>query len=176
MTLLLTGLPSAGKTTLATAALTAVRSVGYRCEVLDGDVVRRELWPELGLSRTDRERNLARMGFVAKLLAGNGVVVLMAAIAPYAHTRRALREAHTAEGIGFAEVHVATPLRVCRGRDVKGLYARHLRGEITGLTGVDAVYEAPTAPDLRIDTSDEPVERSAATLTRFVVDSIGLRS
>jgi adenylylsulfate kinase len=167
MTVLLTGLPSAGKTSLATAARAVLLAAGHQAEVLDGDVVRRELWPELGLSPEDRERNLTRIGSVALLLARNGITTIIAAIAPYAHSRAALRAAHA--GIPFAEVHVATPIEVCRRRDVKGLYARQARGEITGLTGVDAVYEEPVDPDLRIDTSLEDVGESATRLVDFIL-------
>lgn len=170
MTLLLTGLSSAGKTSIAAAALVELLAAGRRAEVLDGDVVRRDLWPELGLSREDRERNLARIGVLARMLARNGVVVLVSAIAPYAGSRRAFRDVHAAEGLPCYEIHVATPLAVCRERDVKGLYARHARGEITGLTGVDAPYEAPEAPDLRIAAAHVPVERCAQLLVERVAD------
>ncbi|GAA4548920.1 adenylyl-sulfate kinase [Amycolatopsis samaneae] len=170
-TILLTGLPSAGKTTVASAAATLLAAAGTRVEVLDGDVVRHEFWPELGLSPADRELNLARIGTLATLLARNGVVVLVAAIGPFTRARAALRDQHTGEGIDFSEVYVATPLRTCRERDVKGLYARQACGEISGLTGVDAVYEPPLAPDLSIDTSDEPVDVSANRLARFILES-----
>jgi len=166
--ILLTGLSGAGKTTLANAVAARLVQRGQAAEVLDGDNVRRQLWPELGLSRADREQNLSRIAIVARLLARNGVVVLVSAIAPYAQARRDLRLAHAEAGVGFAEVHVATPLEVCRRRDVKGLYARCDRGEIFGLTGVDAVYEQPESPELRLDTSQETVEQSASRLTAFI--------
>jgi adenylylsulfate kinase len=169
MTVLLTGLPSAGKTSVAAAARSALPSAGRQAEVLDGDVVRRELWPELGLSPADRKRNLTRIGAVALLLARNGITVVVAAIAPYDHGRLGLRAEHADAGVPFSEVHIACPLEVCRQRDVKGLYARQARGEITGLTGVDAVYERPLAPELRIDTSRETVEQSAGRLVDFIL-------
>ncbi|SDH31781.1 adenylylsulfate kinase [Lentzea fradiae] len=168
MTLLLTGLSGAGKTSIASAALVGLLAAGRRAEVLDGDEVRRNLWPELGLSRADRERNLTRIGVLARTIARNGVVVLVSAIAPYAAARRAFRDSHAVEGLPCYEIHVATPLAVCRERDVKGLYARHARGEITGLTGVDAPYEAPEDPDLRIETVHDPVERCAQLLVERV--------
>lgn len=168
MSVLLTGLSGAGKTTVANAAAERLSGDGLAAEVLDGDVVRRELWPELGLSETDREQNLHRIGRVAALLARNGVVVLVSAIAPYARARDWIRSLHERSGVCFAEVHVATPLAVCRSRDVKGLYARQARGEITGLTGVDAVYERPSAPELRLDTSTEQVGSSVERLCRLV--------
>jgi adenylylsulfate kinase len=131
--------------------------------------VRRELWPELGMSRSDREQNLNRIAVVASLLARNGVIVIVSAIAPYARSRQAARDLHARAGVGFAEVHVATPVDVCRRRDVKGLYARQARGELVGLTGVDGVYERPIAPELRLDTSAEPVGRSAGRLLDLVL-------
>ncbi|HEY2206959.1 MAG TPA: adenylyl-sulfate kinase, partial [Pseudonocardia sp.] len=121
MTVLLTGLPSAGKTTLATATITRLRGLGVAAESLDGDEVRRMLWPELGMSRADRERNLARVTVVARMLARNGVTAVISAIAPFETARRTMREEHTGFGVPFVEVHVATPLTECRRRDVKGL-------------------------------------------------------
>lgn len=166
---LLTGLSGAGKTTLANAVHAMLAERGQPAEVLDGDMVRRLLWPELGLSPRDREQNLRRMATVACLLARNGITVLVSAIAPYAHAREEFRLTHARAGVGCTEVHVATPLEVCRRRDVKGLYARHARGEVRGLTGIDAVYELPEAPDLRMDTSGETVGESASRLTDFVL-------
>ncbi|WP_019926207.1 adenylyl-sulfate kinase [Nocardia sp. BMG111209] len=160
-TVLLTGLPSSGKTTLAHAARGLLAERGHAAEVLDGDDVRRRLWPELGLSRADRARNLGRITTVAALLARYGVVVLVAAIAPYADDRARMRAQHAEQGLAFLEVHVATPLPVCRERDVKGLYARRERGELTELTGIDGVYEVPVSPHLLLDTSDETVSGSA---------------
>jgi adenylylsulfate kinase len=172
-TVLLTGLPGAGKTTLAGAAVDALRAAGRAVEPLDGDVVRSRFWPELGMAPADRERNLDRMSGLAALLARNGVVAVISAIAPFAAARAAMRAAHTAEGLQFLEVHVATSLAECRRRDVKGLYARQARGELVGLTGVDAVYEAPEEPALRIDTEGRPVADSAATLVGFLLDRLG---
>jgi adenylylsulfate kinase len=166
---LLTGLSGAGKTTLATAVASVLAGRGQPAEVLDGDNVRRRLWPELGLSPEDRAKNLDRMATVACMLARNGVVVLVSAIAPYEHVRLAVRHTHAQAEVGFVEVHVSTPLEVCRGRDTKGLYAKQSRGEIHGLTGVDAVYEEPESPDLRLDTSGQTVEESARLLADFVL-------
>ncbi len=134
LTVLLTGLPSAGKSTLATAAVRRLACLGYPAESLDGDVVRRLLWPELGMSRADREQNLGRITVLTRMLVRNGVTALVSAIAPFGVDRHAMRAAHTEAGLDFVEVHVATPLAVCRHRDVKGLYARQARGEFVGLT------------------------------------------
>ncbi|MBC2869422.1 adenylyl-sulfate kinase [Streptomyces mexicanus] len=169
-TVWLTGLPSAGKTTLARAVAERLATTGHRVEVLDGDEIRRCLSQELGFSREDRHTNVQRIGFVAELLARNGVKVLVPVIAPYADSRDAVRRRHEANGTTYLEVHVATPVEVCSVRDVKGLYARQAAGELTGLTGVDDPYEEPTAPDLRIRTEGRPVADTAAGLHRFLVE------
>lgn len=167
-TVWLTGLPSAGKSSIAYAAANLLRESGRRVEVLDGDEIRAELWPDLGFTRADRDLNVRRIGFIAELLASNGVLVLVAAIAPIAESRSTVREHHRVRGTGFLEVHVATPARVCALRDVKGLYARQATGTISGLTGVDAAYEAPAHPDLRLDTTDLTVAGSADEICRLL--------
>ncbi|MCK1822747.1 adenylyl-sulfate kinase [Streptomyces sp. XM83C] len=169
-TVWLTGLPSAGKTTLARAVAERLAATGRRVEVLDGDEIRRHLSQELGFSRADRHTNVLRIGFVAELLASHGVLVLAPVIAPYADSREAVRKRHEANGTTYLEVHVATPVEVCSVRDVKGLYARQAAGELTGLTGVDDPYEEPTAPELRIRTEGRPVADTAAGLHRFLVE------
>jgi adenylylsulfate kinase len=163
-TLWLTGLPSAGKTTIAHAAAAALRADGHRVEVLDGDAVRETLSAGLGFSRADRETNIDRIGYVADLLARNGVLVLAAVISPYAGARDAVRARHARSATPFFEIHVATPVEECAARDVKGLYARQAAGELVGLTGVDDLYEPPAAPELRIHTSGRPVTDSAGEL------------
>ncbi|MDJ1137782.1 adenylyl-sulfate kinase [Streptomyces iconiensis] len=163
-TVWLTGLPSAGKTTIATALAQRMAAEGHRVEVLDGDEIRTFLSAGLGFSRADRDANVQRVGFVAELLASHGVTVLVPVIAPYADSREAVRKRHQAEGTGYLEVHIATPVDVCSARDVKGLYARQAAGELSGLTGVDDPYEVPEEPDLRIETHDRTVEESALLL------------
>lgn len=163
-TVWLTGLPSAGKTTIARAAADRLRAEGRRVEVLDGDEVREFLSAGLGFSREDRHTNVQRIGFVAQLLAAHGVLVLVPVIAPYAGSRAAVAERHAAAGTDYLEVHVATPVEVCSVRDVKGLYAKQAAGEISGLTGVDDPYEPPAAPDLRIETHERDVSASVAAL------------
>ena len=162
-TVWLTGLPSAGKTTLATALrdeLADRRSV----ELLDGDEVREFLSKGLGFSREDRDTHVLRIGWVAATLAKHGVLVLASVISPYAATRGAVRDLHGERGATFLEVHVATPVEVCSERDVKGLYARQRSGELSGLTGVDAPYEQPTAPDAVVRTHEQSLEESVAQL------------
>lgn len=169
LTVWFTGLPSAGKSTIATALAARLTQAGVDVEVLDGDQVRPRLSSELGFSAADRDLNVRRIGWVARLLAAHGVVVLVPVIAPYAASRDAVRADHRAAGVGFAEVHVATPLAVAEERDVKGLYARARRGELARLTGVDDPYEPPSRPDLVLDTSvlalDEAVEQSLALVS-----------
>ncbi|GAB3896706.1 adenylyl-sulfate kinase [Kibdelosporangium lantanae] len=159
-TVWLTGLPSSGKSTIAEGVADRLRAAGHRVEVLDGDVVRRNLCRDLGFSRADREENVRRVGFVARLLAAHGVTVLVPVIAPYANSRAEVRAEHVANGVAFAEVYVATPVDVCGQRDVKGLYAKQRAGTLTGLTGVDDPYEPPADPELRIPTHTQSVTES----------------
>lgn len=145
----LTGLSGAGKTTIAGALAAELRELGKNVEVLDGDVVRTHLSRGLGFSREDRDANVARIAFVAHLLARNGVFVIVAAVSPYRAARDAAREL-----IGdFVEVHVAAPLSACVARDVKGLYRKALAGEIQRFTGVSDPYEPPERPELTLDTT-----------------------
>lgn len=169
-TIWLTGLPSAGKTTIAYALAERLAADGHRTEVLDGDEIREFLSAGLGFTREDRHTNVQRIGFVAELLASHGVTVLVPVIAPYADSREAVRKRHAAEGTPYLEVHVATPVDVCSERDVKGLYAKQAAGEISGLTGVDDPYEAPLAPDLRIESQHQTVQESAAALHALLTE------
>ncbi|MFJ6408412.1 adenylyl-sulfate kinase [Streptomyces hydrogenans] len=169
-TVWLTGLPSAGKTTIAYELAGRLREEGRRVEILDGDEIREFLSAGLGFSREDRFTNVQRIGFVAELLASHGVTVLVPVIAPYADSREAVRKRHLTEGTAFVEVHVATPVEVCSVRDVKGLYAKQAAGEIAGLTGVDDPYEAPENPDLRIESQNQTVQESAARLHALLTE------
>ncbi|MEO3974307.1 adenylyl-sulfate kinase [Streptomyces sp. CAU 1734] len=169
-TVWLTGLPSAGKTTIAYALAERLRAEGRRTEVLDGDEIREFLSAGLGFSREDRHTNVQRIGFVAELLASHGVTVLVPVIAPYRDSRDAVRKRHAAESTPYVEVHVSTPVEVCSERDVKGLYAKQAAGEISGLTGVDDPYEAPESPDLRIESQHQTVQESAAALHALLTE------
>jgi adenylyl-sulfate kinase len=155
-TLWLTGLSGAGKSTLAERLAPALRGRGVPVEVLDGDEVRTHLSRGLGFSREDRDTNVRRLGYVAKLLSRNGVAVITAAISPYRATRDEVRGQHER----FVEVFVRCPLHVLVERDVKGLYAKALRGEIEHFTGISDPYEEPLSPELIVDSSREQVELS----------------
>lgn len=169
-TIWLTGLPSAGKTTIAYELAGRLREEGHRVEVLDGDEIREFLTAGLGFTRADRHTNVQRIGFLADLLARNGVKALVPVIAPYEDSREAVRKRHQTSGAAYIEVHVATPVEVCSVRDVKGLYAKQAAGEISGLTGVDDPYEEPQSPDLRIESQDQTVQESAAALHALLTE------
>ncbi|MEW2448200.1 adenylyl-sulfate kinase [Streptomyces parvulus] len=169
-TVWLTGLPSAGKTTIAHELAGRLREEGGRVELLDGDEIREFLSAGLGFGRADRHTNVQRIGFVAELLARNGVTALVPVIAPYADSREAVRARHEANGTPYVEVHVATPVEVCSVRDVKGLYAKQAAGELTGLTGVDDPYEEPAKPDLRIESQHQTVQESAAAVHALLTE------
>jgi adenylyl-sulfate kinase len=153
----LTGLSGAGKSTLAGALAQRLRAEGVAVEVLDGDEVREHLSKGLSFSREDRDTNVRRIAYVAKLLTRNGVGVITAAISPYRSTRE---EARRQIGAGFIEVYVNASLDTCIRRDVKGLYGKALAGEIASFTGVSDPYEAPTDPDVEVDTERETLDES----------------
>jgi len=158
VTVWLTGLSGAGKSTIADALAARLGAHGRRVEVLDGDEVRRNLSVGLGYSKEDRDTNIRRIGFVAELLTRNGVIVIVAAISPY----RAVRDEVHHRIARFVEVHVDCPIEVLTERDVKGLYRRALAGEIEHFTGITDPYEAPEHPDVRVDTSVETIDESVA--------------
>ncbi|MDQ3517989.1 MAG: adenylyl-sulfate kinase, partial [Gemmatimonadota bacterium] len=157
VTLWFTGLSGSGKTTIAKRVETILRERGVHAERLDGDVVRQSLTRDLGFSKEDRDKNIERVTFVAKLLTRNEVVVLSSFISPY----RAQREASRREIGEFLEVYVRTPLDVLVKRDLKGLYKKAMAGELQGFTGVNDPYEEPESPDLICDTDKESVEESS---------------
>lgn len=163
-TLWLTGLPSAGKSTLAGALADRLARSGRPTEILDGDDMRRALCADLGFSKEDRDANARRIGFVARLLARHGVLVLVPVIAPYAASREAVARLHEECGATYLEVYVATSPEVCAARDVKGLYAQQAAGRISNLTGVDDPYEAPASPHLAIDAGALTVDQSVDLL------------
>jgi sulfate adenylyltransferase len=156
-----TGLSGAGKSTLA-QALEKRLAATRRVEVLDGDEVRTHLSKGLGFSKEDRDTNIRRIGFVARLLARHGVVAVGAAISPYAEARDEVRAAAARDGVAFVEVHVHATLDALVNRDVKGLYRKALAGEIDHFTGVSDPYEPPLHPDVVVRSDRETVDESLA--------------
>ena len=166
----LTGLSGAGKTTLARSLSAQLRAAGLRVETLDGDEVRENLSRGLGFSQEDRDTNIRRIGFVARLLARNGVVALGAAISPYQRSRDDVRRSIESDGVRFLEVFVRCPLDTLIRRDVKGLYARALAGEVEHFTGISDPYEEPLSPDITVDSSVETVEESTARILSHILN------
>jgi sulfate adenylyltransferase len=153
-TVFFTGLSGSGKSTVANALMVKLMEMGGRpVSLLDGDVVRKHLSSELGFSKEHRDLNIQRIGYVASEITKNGGIAICAPIAPYASTRRLVREMIEPHG-GFIEVHVATPIEVCEARDRKGLYAKARAGLIKGFTGISDPYEVPENPEITIDTSE----------------------
>jgi adenylyl-sulfate kinase len=159
-----TGLSGAGKTTLAKLIEQELKARGVRVERLDGDVVRQSLTADLGFSKEDRDKNIQRVTFVAKLLSRNGVGVLASFISPYRVTRDWVR----GEVTNFIEVFVDCSLEECIRRDVKGLYSKALAGEIPEFTGVSDPYEAPINPEISLNTGDESIEESLAQIMNYL--------
>jgi adenylyl-sulfate kinase len=172
-TIWLTGLSGAGKTTLTNAILPQLRERGVKVEVLDGDEVRTNLSKGLGFSKEDRDANIRRIGYVARLLSRNGVGVIAAAISPYRDIRDEVRQSVDADGARFVEIYVKTPLETLIERDVKGLYKKALAGEIKQFTGVSDPYEEPLNPELVIESDKETVEQSSAKII-VVLEALGL--
>jgi adenylyl-sulfate kinase len=160
VTVWFTGMSGAGKTALAVPLEQELRRRGLKVERLDGDIVRESLTRDLGFSKKDRDRNIERVTFVAKLLTRNGVLVLCSFISPYREVR-----ARVAEEVGnFVEVYCYAPLETLIERDVKGLYKKALAGEIENFTGVSDPYEPPENPDVTTDSSAESIEESLAKI------------
>ena len=160
-----TGLPCSGKTTVADRVAEVIKEKGHRVERLDGDIVRKGLTSDLGFSKEDRDENIKRVTFVAKLLTRNDVAVLATFVSPYRE-----RRAKTREEIGnFVEIYVRCPVEICIERDVKGMYKKALAGEIKNFTGIDDPYEEPENPELVIDTGKYDVE----TCAQKVLEKLG---
>jgi adenylyl-sulfate kinase len=156
----LTGLPCSGKTTLAHAVEPRVAAQGP-VEILDGDQIRAHLSKGLGFSREDRDTNVRRIGFVARLLASHGVFVIVASISPYADTRDEMRRLAERDRIPFIEVFLDASLQSLIDRDIKGLYRKALAGDLQHFTGVSDPYEPPVHPDIVVRTDVESVAESA---------------
>jgi adenylyl-sulfate kinase len=165
-TLWLTGLSGSGKTTIAKLVAQELRDRDLKVERLDGDIVRQSLTRDLGFSKEDRDKNIERVTFVAKLLTRNGVAVLCSFISPY----RARRQKSRQEIGEFIEVFVECPVTVCADRDVKGMYAKAFAGEIQNFTGVSDPYEDPEEPEIVCHTAEETPEESAAIIVAYLED------
>ena len=158
----LTGPSGSGKTTLARALANRLKEMGYRVEILDGDEIRRNLYPDIGFSREAREMHNRVVIHMARLLSRNGVVAVVSLISPF----RAVREKARQEIGRFIEVYLKCPLEVRIERDPKGLYARAIRGEIKDLTGYDGVYEEPENPEVILETHRLSVEEEVEAVLR----------
>jgi adenylylsulfate kinase len=161
----LEGLSGAGKTTISQALAPRLRSMGWKVEILDGDEMRQMFSPELGFTRKDREVHARRVSFVARMLARNGVAVLVAMITPYETSRQAAR---SVVGGRFIEIWLSCPIEVCRQRDPKGIYRRTMEGAVTKVTGVDDPFEEPLNPELTVDTSALTVDQSVDRIVKYL--------
>ena len=160
-----TGLSGSGKSTLSKMVEERLLERGVPVEVLDGDEVRTHLSKGLGFSKEDRDTNIRRIGYVAKLLARNGVCAITAAISPYRDIRDEVRRGVEERSI-FVECYLECPLDVLVERDVKGLYRKALAGEIPHFTGVSDPYEPPLKPEVVVHTGAEPPEQSCARIIK----------
>jgi len=163
-TLWFTGLSGAGKTTLSRAVLLSIRQRGVKAEWLDGDIIRANFSAELGFTKRDRDVNVRRIGFVSHLLNRNGVVSVVAAIAPYEDARKQNRALLDR----YVEVFCKCPLDVLCERDPKGLYRRAIAGEIKCFTGVSDPYEEPCSPDIVLDTASKDIESCSAEVVAYL--------
>ena len=162
-----TGLSGSGKSTIATQVHTELVRRGTDVEYIDGDALR-EVFPNTGFTRAEREEHLRRTGYMASRLAAHGVTVVASFVSPYRESRDFIRRLCP----GFMEIYVATPLEECERRDVKGLYARARRGEIRNFTGIDDPFEAPEHPELVLDTRTLTVEQSVSAVLERLGDRL----
>ncbi|MGV9824267.1 adenylyl-sulfate kinase [Gordonia sp. NPDC003429] len=168
-TVWLTGLPASGKSTVAVALERELVNRARVAYLLDGDNIRHGISDDLGFSPGDRAENIRRVGHLARLFADAGVIAIASMVSPLRSDRDIARELHQAADLEFIEVHVSTPVTECERRDPKGLYERARRGELKGLTGIDAPYEKPDAPDLRFDTTGADIEELAGRIVAELV-------
>jgi len=163
-TIWFTGLPCSGKTTLSRRVFEHIKELGLKVELLDGDVIRRHFSQELGFSEKERKINIRRIGFVSHLLTRNGIITVVAAIAPYKEVREENRKL-----IGrYVEVFCNCPLEVAEKRDVKGMYKKARLGEIKNFTGISDPYEPPDNPDILINTHKEDIEDSVSKIIKYL--------
>jgi bifunctional enzyme CysN/CysC len=168
-TLWFTGLPGAGKSTVAAAVEERLIAAGQPAFLLDGDNLRHGLNGDLGFDESARRENVRRTAHVASLLAESGTIALVSLVSPYAADRQAAADLHAKSELGFLEIFVNTSLELCERRDPKGLYARARSGELAGLTGVGAPYEAPADADLVLSSHEETVEQEVERVIGLLV-------
>jgi len=162
----LTGLSGAGKTTLANELHKALKKRGYLTKVLDGDLIRKGLNKDLGFSETDRVENIRRIAEVSKLFLDAGIITINSFICP---TNVMQEKARSIIGDEFIQVYVSTPLEVCECRDTKGLYAKARKGEVGLFTGVTSNYEAPINPEITINTTNKSIQASLKELENKII-------
>lgn len=166
----LTGISAAGKSTISRLVAGQLRERGHRVQIIDGDLIRERLSPDLGFSKADRDENVRRVTVISDLLTTHGVIVVAAMISPYRETRD---RARADLGTRFVEIHVKASIETCAERDPKGLYARALKGEIAEFTAVSDPYEEPLRPELVLETERETKEQCAARILEYVDSRLG---
>lgn len=158
ITIWFTGLPCSGKSTIADSLAERLKQKGVKVQRLDADIIRKHLWKELGYSKEDRDENIRRASYLAKLFTESGIVTVTSFISPYEELRK-----HARQEIGsFMEVYVKCPVEVCIKRDTRGLYKKAMAGEISNFTGISDPYEEPTNPEVLIESDNETLEESVA--------------
>ena len=169
MVIWFTGLSGSGKSTVASRVADLLRAEGRRIEMLDGDAIR-AVFPMTGFTRSERDAHVKRVGYLASRLEFHGVTVVASLVSPYRESRDFVR------GLcqEFVEIHVSTPIEECERRDVKGLYAKARRGEISSFTGIDDPYEAPATPELVLDTSRMSVDEASARVMETIRRRVGM--
>ncbi len=169
ITLWMTGLSGSGKSTVAVEVERQLIEAGKPAYLLDGDNLRHGLNGDLGFSAEDRDENVRRVAHVARLFADTGIVAIVPLISPYRAARNLARSLHEAAELPFAEIFIDTPLEICEQRDPKGLYKMARAGTISGMTGLDAPYEAPKRPELRLTPDDgDPAAQAAKVIASLI--------